>query len=83
MKFFVLLVVLAALFVSCFAAPKNVECGLEHSLNGDGRISCEAYIPNWTFDSAAQECVQFIYGGCGGNANRFETKEVCEERCLN
>ncbi|KAL5112326.1 Histone acetyltransferase KAT5 [Taenia crassiceps] len=33
-------------------------------------------------DGSESECVQFTYGGCGGNANNFETKEACEERCL-
>jgi len=57
-------------------------CGLPHSLNGDGRISCEAYIPSWSYDQAARECVKFIFGGCGGNKNRFGTKEICEATCL-
>lgn len=26
-------------------------------------------------------CHPFVYGGCGGNANRFETREACESRC--
>ncbi|UYV83287.1 WFIKKN2 [Cordylochernes scorpioides] len=27
-------------------------------------------------------CKSFIYGGCEGNKNNFETKEECEEACL-
>ncbi|KAH8350641.1 hypothetical protein KR067_013332 [Drosophila pandora] len=57
-------------------------CGQPHSLNGDGRISCEAYFPNYSYDSAKKECVFFVYGGCGGNENRFVSKEACEEKCL-
>ncbi|KAK6053001.1 Kunitz/Bovine pancreatic trypsin inhibitor domain protein [Cooperia oncophora] len=26
-------------------------------------------------------CKEFIYGGCGGNANRFETASECAVRC--
>jgi hypothetical protein len=26
-------------------------------------------------------CHPFVYGGCGGNANRFGTREACERRC--
>lgn len=29
-----------------------------------------------------RECVEFIYGGCAGNSNNFETKEDCEEKCM-
>ncbi|SPP79077.1 male accessory gland serine protease inhibitor-like [Drosophila guanche] len=81
MKFLLLLAVLAVLVASSLAL-KNEICGLEHSRNGDGRISCETFIPSWSFDSAANECIKFIYGGCGGNANRFDSKAECEAKCL-
>lgn len=44
--------------------------------------NCLAYIERWGFDTASKRCVQFIYGGCGGNGNNFETKAACEQRCL-
>lgn len=40
---------------------------------------CRASIPSWGFNGG--ECVEFIYGGCKGNGNRFETQEECEEAC--
>ncbi|KAM7540797.1 hypothetical protein Aperf_G00000044610 [Anoplocephala perfoliata] len=52
------------------------ECQLSHE-----RGDCLASIPRWGFDAQSGKCVQFIYGGCGGNANNFDTKEECEKRC--
>ena len=43
---------------------------------------CEAYIPSWFYNKDSKRCEEFIYGGCFGNQNRFETKEACEERCV-
>merc|ERR1712142_1114513 len=42
---------------------------------------CYAYFRKYYFNSATGKCTKFIYGGCGGNANRFDTKEECQERC--
>lgn len=36
----------------------------------------------WFFDTEQNECSRFWYGGCGGNNNRFETQEECENLCL-
>lgn len=43
---------------------------------------CRAYLPRWTFDEAAGECVRFIYGGCGGNENNFPTLAACQGTCI-
>uniref|UniRef100_A0A4W5L577 BPTI/Kunitz inhibitor domain-containing protein n=1 Tax=Hucho hucho TaxID=62062 RepID=A0A4W5L577_9TELE len=43
---------------------------------------CENYTLKWYFDTTQSECSRFWYGGCGGNGNRFETKETCEGLCL-
>ncbi|XP_032307325.1 male accessory gland serine protease inhibitor-like [Drosophila ananassae] len=81
MKLYIFFSVFAA-FLAISCALKDEICGQPHSLNGDGRISCEAYFPNYSYDSAKKECVFFVYGGCGGNENRFVSKEACEEKCL-
>ena len=42
---------------------------------------CKAHLPSWYYQSATDRCIQFVYGGCGGNANRFVTKDACNVRC--
>ena len=43
--------------------------------------SCEAYVPKFGFDKSSGKCKEFIYGGCEGNANHFESKLECEITC--
>lgn len=64
-----------------FSLKIEQVCALS-SAAGDGNIACEAYIPSWFHNSESSQCEQFIYGGCGGNRNRFDTKESCEEFCF-
>ncbi|KAK6733508.1 hypothetical protein RB195_017329 [Necator americanus] len=44
---------------------------------------CLAAFRRYAFDDTQGRCVSFIYGGCGGNKNNFETLEECENTCLN
>lgn len=43
--------------------------------------NCFAYITRYYFDYSAQDCVEFVYGGCDANANNFETREACLSTC--
>ncbi|XP_017007156.1 male accessory gland serine protease inhibitor-like [Drosophila takahashii] len=83
MKLQVLLFLFIAFVAGSFAL-KNAICGLPHSRDGDveRKISCEAYFPSWSYDAGNNKCVEFIYGGCGGNENRFGSRKSCEEKCL-
>uniref|UniRef100_A0A7N6AW99 Amyloid-beta A4 protein n=1 Tax=Anabas testudineus TaxID=64144 RepID=A0A7N6AW99_ANATE len=42
---------------------------------------CRAMLSRWFFDRQEGRCVQFIYGGCGGNRNNFESEEYCMSVC--
>ncbi|XP_053682403.1 papilin [Sabethes cyaneus] len=43
---------------------------------------CTGYYPMWYYDTERNMCTQFTYGGCLGNANRFETVEECKAACV-
>ena len=43
---------------------------------------CKAYFPRWAFNKIAGQCEQFVYGGCYGNGNRFESRTECERTCV-
>ena len=43
---------------------------------------CRMSLPSFFYDSTSGKCLPFFYGGCRGNANRFETLEDCERACI-
>ncbi|XP_067419926.1 amyloid beta precursor like protein 2 isoform X2 [Emydura macquarii macquarii] len=42
---------------------------------------CRAVMPRWYFDLYKRKCIRFIYGGCGGNRNNFESEDYCMAVC--
>lgn len=50
------------------------------SLKKDSGL-CKGAMPRWYFDQSKDMCLQFTYGGCGGNANNFVTLTECLEEC--
>uniref|UniRef100_A0A6P7FF05 Inter-alpha-trypsin inhibitor heavy chain H3-like n=1 Tax=Diabrotica virgifera virgifera TaxID=50390 RepID=A0A6P7FF05_DIAVI len=65
-------------FDGCDPIPKAESCSLPREI---GR--CANPIAKWFYSTDKHECIQFTYGGCGGNDNRFASKEICEETCVN
>merc|ERR1712071_19601 len=60
---------------------KNAEsiCFLNPtSLNG---FACYGAIPKWTFNSQKSVCEEYLYGGCGGTENLFNTQNECYSTC--
>ncbi|KAF1525131.1 Eppin, partial [Eudyptes chrysocome] len=43
--------------------------------------SCKALFRRFFFNASSQQCEEFIYGGCGGNRNNFETEGECSQAC--
>ncbi|XP_067438348.1 collagen alpha-1(VII) chain isoform X1 [Thunnus thynnus] len=44
--------------------------------------ACSEYVLLWYFHSHSGECRPFVYGGCGGNQNRFSSRQECQSWCV-
>lgn len=42
---------------------------------------CDGAFQRWYFNAGSGQCEAFVYGGCGGNANNFESAEACGAVC--
>nr|XP_046260461.1 amyloid-beta A4 protein isoform X1 [Scatophagus argus] len=42
---------------------------------------CHAMLERWYFMPEKRRCVPFLFGGCGGNRNNFESEEYCLAVC--
>ncbi|XP_030072564.1 collagen alpha-1(VII) chain-like [Microcaecilia unicolor] len=45
--------------------------------------SCLQYTLLWYYHQEVNDCRPFVFGGCGGNSNRFKSRHMCEVRCKN
>uniref|UniRef100_A0A665VZA8 BPTI/Kunitz inhibitor domain-containing protein n=1 Tax=Echeneis naucrates TaxID=173247 RepID=A0A665VZA8_ECHNA len=43
--------------------------------------TCSDYVLLWYFHPRSGECRPFVYGGCGGNRNRFSSRQECQSWC--
>ncbi|XP_065285523.2 uterine plasmin/trypsin inhibitor-like [Dermacentor albipictus] len=86
---------ISSLLISCSAlagaAPASQEWRLRYAALATRdpescrlepeRGLCYAAFTLYYFDAAAGTCEEFLYGGCGGNANRFGSLEECLATC--
>ncbi|XP_072457686.1 WAP, Kazal, immunoglobulin, Kunitz and NTR domain-containing protein 1 [Notamacropus eugenii] len=42
---------------------------------------CRSWEARWAYSPLLKQCHSFVYGGCEGNANNFESRESCEDAC--
>jgi hypothetical protein len=42
---------------------------------------CDGYVPAWYHDASTGICRPFVYGGCGGNVNRYPSLAECQKAC--
>ncbi|XP_008577395.1 PREDICTED: WAP, Kazal, immunoglobulin, Kunitz and NTR domain-containing protein 1 [Galeopterus variegatus] len=42
---------------------------------------CQGWEPRWAYSPLLQQCHPFLYSGCEGNGNNFESRESCEDAC--
>ena len=43
---------------------------------------CRGSVTRFYFNYQTETCEQFTYGGCGGNANNFDTLDECQQACM-
>ncbi|XP_038645132.1 tissue factor pathway inhibitor-like isoform X2 [Scyliorhinus canicula] len=91
MFFTLLKVTVLLLIVDCKATPKaSAKTGQQlpdlpygHEIctlkADEGR--CKAFSRRYFYNLFTRKCEEFIYGGCGGNENNFETKKQCLAKC--
>ncbi|XP_078138366.1 uncharacterized protein col7a1l [Centroberyx gerrardi] len=58
------------------AGPAAERC-LEPMSEG----GCSDFVLLWYFHPRSGECRPFVYGGCGGNQNRFSSRQECQKWC--
>ncbi|VDD83232.1 unnamed protein product [Mesocestoides corti] len=68
--------ILVAICLASVTEARNNRCYLPIQTG-----MCKANFLRWGYNAATQQCVPFLYGGCGGNANQFKSKTVCEKAC--
>lgn len=57
----------------CFVSE---SCGVSKVVG-----KCRASIPRWWYNVTDGSCQPFIYGGCEGNGNNYQSKEACLVKC--
>ncbi|RCN47528.1 Kunitz/Bovine pancreatic trypsin inhibitor domain protein [Ancylostoma caninum] len=72
---------LVLLLFVCFAiaceARRDIRC-----VQAVGVGKCRSFMKRWAYDVTQNKCKPFMYGGCGGTENNFETEAECKRICV-
>lgn len=55
--------------------------GTAHCTDPPETGPCRAHFTRWYYDPLNKKCHHFIFGGCDGNENNFETTDKCMSNC--
>ncbi|MGB5813122.1 MAG: BPTI/Kunitz-type proteinase inhibitor domain-containing protein [Polyangiales bacterium] len=62
--------------------PPAQECLTDDVCRAPAAVGpCDAAFERWYYDADSGQCETFVWGGCGGNPNNFESLEACEVAC--
>lgn len=68
----------------CEQVDRNIERVARAAVCQQPRKIGKCHTPTWRwfFIVDTRQCEQFVFSGCQGNKNRFNTQEECEKTCL-
>ncbi|KAM9846061.1 uncharacterized protein col7a1l [Aulostomus maculatus] len=61
---------------------KDKTTGSDRCLEPMSEGACSEYVLLWYFHLGSGDCRPFVYGGCGGNGNRFSSRQECQSWCV-
>ncbi|CAI2737694.1 unnamed protein product [Dicrocoelium dendriticum] len=73
---------ISALFIVFCAVLIHIEAAIPDNCKLPADPGpCRALLPRFRYDPDQQRCVKFIYGGCRGNRNNFNSLSDCQNEC--
>ncbi|OWF45457.1 Protease inhibitor nigrescinin-4 [Mizuhopecten yessoensis] len=80
MKTFLVCVCLSLLVASALASTTTTTMLHDNSACSEPKFPgpCKGLFYRFYYDNDQMDCLEFIYGGCGGNRNNFLTLQHCQ-----
>uniref|UniRef100_A0A3P8S6N0 BPTI/Kunitz inhibitor domain-containing protein n=1 Tax=Amphiprion percula TaxID=161767 RepID=A0A3P8S6N0_AMPPE len=67
--------------ITCFSSTSHVFSVTDRCLEPMSEGTCSDFVLLWYFHIRSGECRPFVFGGCGGNRNRFSSRQECLSWC--